>query len=145
MASGEPGQAVIAFTHMRPGRPRAVVHVAIVVIAATVVSLNFFAWDVFFGDADPFLLKAAAFVVLIRATVLWFFWKGKNWARIFLLVAAVLGLLQGLRSMTSGHTNWLEVMPQISACLFLLIWLNRLKVKQWYKPDYPQDFKDVQR
>ncbi|MDP8980363.1 MAG: hypothetical protein M3O35_07215 [Acidobacteriota bacterium] len=136
---------MIAFIHMHPGRPKAVVHVVIIVTAATLLTLNLFAWDVVFGEADPFLLKAIVFVAVMRAAVLWFFWKGKNWARIFLLVTAILGLLQVPAALNSGRGNWISVIPQLAANLFVWIWLNRLEVRKWYKPDYLQDFKGVWR
>jgi hypothetical protein len=101
-----------------------VVHVVIVVIAATLLTLNLFVWDVVFGDSASFLLKAAGFGALIRAPVLWFFWEGKNWARIVLLVIAIWGLLQVPAALNSRRANWVMI-PQLAVNLFLWIWLNR--------------------
>ncbi len=70
----------------------------------------------------------------ISFLVLWFFWRGRNWARILVLITSVLGVL-GLLTLLE-ETLLQRVVTMIDAVLsvFLLYWLNTRPVKEYFKP-----------
>jgi hypothetical protein len=75
-------------------------------------------------------------VVLAGYLVLWFFWKGKNWARISVLIASVLAVLN-LIALIHPHGNVIVYDSIVTAWalvgFFLLYWLNLADVREWFK------------
>jgi hypothetical protein len=90
------------------------------------------------ADPDYQLDKTVTYIVApLYFIVLWFLWKGRNWARSTVLVLSFLSLF--------GVFLWSEytLMQQISTVgwtilsIFLLYWLNTRAVKQFFKPVQP--------
>jgi hypothetical protein len=75
-------------------------------------------------------------IVLAGYLVLWFFWKGKNWARNSVLAVSVLSILN-LVSLLRPHGNVIVFDSIVSAWaivgVFLLYWLNLPDVRDWFK------------
>jgi len=75
-------------------------------------------------------------VVLASYAVLWFFWRGKNWARLCVLVVSV-GSIVNFLSLIYPHGN-VFVFDSIVVGwgvvgLYLLYWLNRPDIKRWFR------------
>ena len=75
-------------------------------------------------------------VVFASYVVLWFFWKGKNWARLCVLVVSVMSIVNFF-SLVYPHGN-VFVFDSIVigwgvVGLYLLHWLNRPDIKQWFR------------
>jgi O-antigen/teichoic acid export membrane protein len=81
-------------------------------------------------------LCAEILIVLVSSLVLWFFWKGNNWARISVLVMSVVSVIN-LISLIHPKGNVIVYHSIVIAWavvgLFLLYWLNRADVRQWFK------------
>jgi hypothetical protein len=74
-------------------------------------------------------------VALIGYLILWFFWKGKNWARISVLVASVLSVINLINLLhPSGNVIVYDsiVMAWALVGFFLLYWLNLADVRKWF-------------
>lgn len=83
----------------------------------------------------PVELQYAIFSVIIAVTylVLWYFWKGKNWARVLVLLAGVVAVLN-LFALSSSSV-WADALIVIEAIfgIFMLWWLNTKSVKTYFK------------
>lgn len=75
-------------------------------------------------------------IVFASYLVLWFFWKGKNWARISVLVVSVVSVIN-LISLIYPKGNVIVydsiVIAWALVGLFLLYWLNLADVREWFK------------
>lgn len=83
----------------------------------------------------PVEIQYAIFSVIIAVTylVLWYFWKGKNWARILVLLTGVVAVLNLFAlSSTSVWAGTLIVIEAIFG-IFMLWWLNIQGVKAYFK------------
>jgi hypothetical protein len=79
---------------------------------------------------------ATLLVVLGSFLLLWFFWKGRNWARlivIFLSVIAVLNLLTLIHPPGNVALYDAGVIAWALLGLFFLRWLNRADVRGWFR------------
>jgi len=81
-------------------------------------------------------LVADIFIVVVSYLVLWFFWKGRNWARICVLVVSVLSVIN-LLALIRPHGIVIVydsiVIAWAIVGLFLLYWLNLPDVREWFK------------
>jgi len=81
-------------------------------------------------------LWAEILVVLAGYLVLWFFWKGRNWARISVLVTSVLSVIN-LLALIHPYGNVIVydsiVISWALVGFFLLYWLNLADVREWFK------------
>jgi hypothetical protein len=76
------------------------------------------------------------FSVVVSYLVLWFFWKGRNWARLCVLVISFLSVIN-LLSLIHPHGivivyDSIVVAWAVLGC-FLLYWLNLADVRDWFK------------
>jgi hypothetical protein len=80
-------------------------------------------------------LWAEILVALVGYLILWFFWKGKNWARISVLLASVLSVIN-LIELLHPYGNVIVydsiVIAWALAGFFLLYWLNLADVREWF-------------
>lgn len=78
----------------------------------------------------------AATIALIVAGyfVLWYYWLGRNWARILVIVTSVLAVLDlaFIRHPYPSLNNSLLAVEALVG-LFLLYWLNSKGVRVWFK------------
>jgi hypothetical protein len=65
--------------------------------------------------------------------VLWFFWQGRNWARILVMIQSGLVLMNALVPNRVGHQQYLTMIGQAGVGIFLLIWLNRPEIRAWFR------------
>jgi hypothetical protein len=76
--------------------------------------------------------------VVVSYLVLWFFWKGRNWARICVLVVSVLSVIN-LLSLIHPHGIVVVYDSIVIAWailgFFLLYWLNLADVREWFNPE----------
>src|SRR5215471_4090666 len=72
-------------------------------------------------------------VMLVSYLALWYFWKGRNWARWLVLVTSGVALLNLLGLPT--FTDFQKVVVVIEAALggFLLYWLNTRAVREFFR------------
>jgi hypothetical protein len=77
-------------------------------------------------------------LILFGYLVLWGYWRGRNWARILVLITSAITILN-LRSWNSRSATLLKTPNRVMlACefalgIFLLIWLNTPSVRAFFK------------
>ena len=81
-------------------------------------------------------LTADIFIVGVSYLVLWFFWKGRNWARLSVLAISFVSVIN-LLSLIHPH-GIVVVYDSIVVAwavlgTFLLCWLNLADVREWFK------------
>ena len=65
--------------------------------------------------------------------VLWFYWRGKNWARILVLLNSLL-CLYNLRFWNHGGVmTRVMIGAEAALAIFLLYWLNTQKVRAFFR------------
>ena len=71
-------------------------------------------------------------IIILSFVVIWYYWKGKNWARILVLIVSVLAILN---LFSTAYFNLIQkivvICEAIFAC-FLLYWLNTKQVKIYF-------------
>jgi hypothetical protein len=82
------------------------------------------------------MLGVDIFVVAVSYLVLWFFWKGRNWARFCVLGVSVLSVIN-LYALIYPHGTAVVYDSIVIAWailgLFLLYWLNLTEVREWFQ------------
>ena len=81
------------------------------------------------------LLTAAVFTLMITAgyVVLWFYWQGRNWARILVFLSCFLAFYN-LRSFTSANAIVkVMVIGEAAVAAFLVFWLNTPEARMFFK------------
>lgn len=74
-------------------------------------------------------------IVFASYLVLWFFWKGKNWARISVLVVSVVSIINLISLIhPKGKVIVYDsiVIAWALVGFFLLYWLNLADVREWF-------------
>lgn len=69
--------------------------------------------------------------------VLWFLWKGRNWARITVLVLSFLSLPTVFLWSEYTVAEQITTVAWAITSIFLLYWLNTKSVKEYFKPLQP--------
>jgi hypothetical protein len=73
-------------------------------------------------------------LIVTGYVVIWFYWKGQNWARILVLLTSLL-CLYNLRYLNRGGLIERAMIGMEAAlAIFLLYWLNTRKVKAFFTP-----------
>jgi hypothetical protein len=82
------------------------------------------------------------FTVVVSYLVLWFFWKGRNWARLCVLVISFISVINLL---SINHPHGIVIVYDsivlawaVLGC-FLLYWLNLADVRDWFKSQKNSD------
>ena len=70
--------------------------------------------------------------IVIGYVVLWFYWNGKNWARILVLLTSLLSLFNLLLWNRSDSRERVMIAAEAMLGAFLLVWLNTPKVKGFF-------------
>lgn len=70
--------------------------------------------------------------IAIGYIVIWFYWKGKNWARILVLLGCVLSLSNLFYWSRTGLIERAMIVLEVLLGIFLLYWLNTQKVKAFF-------------
>lgn len=120
-----------ALPQSSPSRPKGLL--ATVLLWGFVVLLN---WFTFYSKellVGQILAHAAATIMWV--TVLWYYWQGRNWARILILIASSVGILSllvlGYDRATPLLIGCKDIMEGL-VCAFLLVLLNRKPVRDFY-------------
>lgn len=91
-------------------------------------------WDLH-SPRSVVISTAVVFTILIALgyVVLWFYWRGQNWARILVMLTSIL-CLYNLRGL-SGANFVVKVMlvGEAAVGVFLLYWLNTTSAKLYFK------------
>lgn len=65
--------------------------------------------------------------------VIWFYWKGYNWARILVLLASLLCLYNLRYFLPAGTIKQFMIGTEAILAIFLLFWLNKQPVKSFFR------------
>jgi hypothetical protein len=109
-------------------------------LSATAVCMsitNALGWAIIDWSRPDAKLVFAGFTItiLIGYVVVWFYWRGKNWARILVLLTSLL-CFYNLRSWT-GDALPARIMSSSEAWLavFLVYWLNTRTVREFFRSE----------
>lgn len=72
--------------------------------------------------------------ILIGYFVIWFYWKGRNWARILVLLTSLLCLYNLRHFFRGGIIERVMIGSEAALAVFLLFWLNSPDVKSFFRP-----------
>jgi hypothetical protein len=72
-------------------------------------------------------------MIAIGYVVLWFYWHGKNWARILVLLTCLLGLGNLLLWNHVGLMSRIMIGADAVLAIFLLYWLNTATAKAFFR------------
>ena len=78
-------------------------------------------------------LAINTFLIALGYVVLIFYWEGKNWARILVLAASVIGLLNLFALPRWTRTAQMAIVGAAMLSAFLIYWLNTRPVKAFFK------------
>jgi hypothetical protein len=73
--------------------------------------------------------------IVIGYVVIWFYWNGKNWARILVLLTCLLSLFNLIFWNRSRLPERVMIGTEAVLAIFLLYWLNSSKVKAFFLAD----------
>lgn len=128
---------VVQFHDMKPRRLRATT------IAMAVLNLGGFVgidWN------RRGIIVMVASVVLLGYAVIWSYWLGRNWARIFVMFTSILTIVNLLvlivlvvadRLYSSSVLYHCVIVANASLGAFLLYWLNKKNVSVWFRKSEP--------
>jgi hypothetical protein len=102
--------------------------------ATTIImcALNLVDFFVLVGWNSPSAIGQAAFYGLITAAVfivLWFYWNQKNWARILVMLCALISLTNVMYLEEFGLGAQILILVEFPFGIFMLWWLNTRAVK----------------
>jgi len=78
-------------------------------------------------------LALATAIILLSYVMLWYYWCGKNWARVLVILNSLLSVynLTGIRKHTTAQAALIAVEAIMG--LYLLWWLNTCQTKSYFK------------
>ena len=71
--------------------------------------------------------------ILVGYIVIWFYWKGRNWARILVLLTSLLCLYNLRYLFRGGIIERVMIAAEAVLAVFLLFWLNSPNVKSFFR------------
>lgn len=80
-----------------------------------------------------FILTFMTTVILLSYVVLWFYWCGKNWARILVMLTSLVSLLNIWKINKHNSAQAVLIVVEAVLGLYLLWWLNTSEVKGYFK------------
>ncbi len=93
----------------------------------------------FFLNVESSIFEIYAIVavifVIISFIVLWFFRKGKNWARLLVMIASLLCFINIYNYMLYPVFTKIVTAAQMILGGYLLYWLNTENVKEYFQDD----------
>jgi hypothetical protein len=72
-------------------------------------------------------------LILIGYFFIWFYWKGRNWARIAVLLTSVLTIFNLFFLRHGNFVNKAMILSEALLGLFFLWWLNTATVRTFFK------------
>jgi hypothetical protein len=99
--------------------------------------LNLFGYALLLGPRKPRNVEVAfVFISLMIAAgyvVLWYYWQGRNWARILVFLTCFL-CFYNLRSfLTSNLLVRIMLVGEAAVALFLVFWLNTSRARAFFQ------------
>jgi hypothetical protein len=85
------------------------------------------------AGAVAFQIGFITAIIVVSYIVLWFFWNGRNWARILVLITSVLALLNLIWFNESGIAERCVIIAEFMLAVFLLYWLNTRPIVSYFK------------
>ena len=77
--------------------------------------------------------------IVVGYSVIWFYWKGRNWARILVLLTSLLCLYNLRLFFRAGFVERMMIVAEAVLAVFLLVWLNSGNVKSFFRaPKFTQ-------
>jgi len=81
-----------------------------------------------------------SFLILLGYVFIWFYWQGRNWARISVIVCSLIAVsnLTAWNSAKPGTIMWsrhLMIGSEALLGLFLIYWLNTSRVRSFFHQD----------
>jgi hypothetical protein len=109
-------------------------------LLATTVAMGILNLTTFVSPKRPHFLAATLaleiLLVLAGYLFLWFFWRGKNWARISVIVVSAISVIN-LLTLIHPYGNVIiydsKAIAWAIVGFFLLYWLNLADVREWFK------------
>ena len=71
--------------------------------------------------------------IFIGYIVIWFYWKGRNWARILVLLTSLLSLYNLHDWTRSGTMPRIMIGTEAILAVFLLYWLNTRQIRTFFR------------
>jgi len=72
-------------------------------------------------------------MIFIGYIVIWFYWKGRNWARILVLLISLLSLYNLHDWTRSGTMPRIMIGTEAILAVFLLYWLNTRQIRTFFR------------
>lgn len=98
--------------------------------------LNLTGYSVVEWDADRTVVVVAvagiSFIIFIGYVVLWFYWKGNNWARWLVLLTSALAVINLSEWTRSGTMVQIMIALEAPLGIFLLYWLNTTTAREFF-------------
>src|SRR5688572_12053379 len=85
------------------------------------------------ADASLALFAVYAVVAAVSFVVIWFFWRGRNWARWLVFATSVIALLNLLLIPSSVNSVQLLIVAEAVLAVWLLYWLNTPRSTRYFK------------
>lgn len=85
------------------------------------------------GEARAGLAVLFTIFILVGYVVLWYFWNGRNWARILVLLASGLALVNLLGVPTASPIQAAVILVEAAVGAYLLYWLNRQDIRRYFR------------
>jgi hypothetical protein len=113
-----------------PVRPRGLTETTVLMCITNAMGWLIIDWTA--PRAGTVLLVNTIFIFL-GYFVLWFYWRGRNWARIFVLLNSLVALFNLVFFRRSGTIARVMYVSEAAIAIFLLYWLNRSDVKAFFR------------
>ena len=115
---------------MTPPRPRGLAETALLMCLTNAMGWFIIDWSQKRAH-EEFVMNTA--FIAIGYVVLWFYWEGRNWARILVLITSVLAILNVLFFRRAASVARVMIVVEALLAVFLLYWLNRGDVKAFFR------------
>lgn len=123
--------AVVCFRNMNPyQRPKGLTETAILMSITNAMGWLIVDWSKLHA-ATIFVLFTI--FILVGYLVIWFYWKGRNWARILVLLTSLLCLYSLRLFLRAGFAARMMIAAEAVLAVFLLVWLNSRNVKSFFR------------
>ncbi|MEY4667698.1 MAG: hypothetical protein RL518_397 [Pseudomonadota bacterium] len=91
-------------------------------------------------NSANFAMESVVVGLLVSVTfvILYFFWLGRNWARILVLLTSVLALLNLIVIANSTLSQQIVIALEALLAIYLIYWLNTPRIKDFFVKRSPR-------
>jgi hypothetical protein len=114
----------------------------ITITAVLMSTTNAMGWMLIDWNSNNAKVRFITFTLFILAGYLfiWFYWQGRNWARISVILCSLLAVanLSAWSHQKPGTIVWsshLMIASEAALGFFLLYWLNTARIRRWFRED----------